>query len=84
MRAYTIKNKTKAWGSRCYYTDFERGFIKVEVISFADYQNHWVQNKLGKENGKMRLEGKEYVVEDGDVMHFKLMFKLIIERLKMA
>ena len=71
VRAWTIKNKTKAPGAAgVIHTDFERGFIKAEVISFTDYESLGSEQAC-KENGKMRLEGKEYVVEDGDVMHFK-------------
>jgi hypothetical protein len=52
------------------HTDFERGFIRAEVIQYDEY----VKNKGeqgSKEAGKMRLEGKEYIVQDGDVMHFR-------------
>ena len=52
------------------HTDFERGFIRAEVIAFADYIE--LQGEKGaKAAGKMRLEGKEYIVKDGDVMHFR-------------
>jgi len=52
------------------HTDFEKGFIRAEVISFADFIA--CKGELGaKEAGKMRLEGKEYVVREGDVMHFR-------------
>ena len=51
------------------HTDFERGFIRAEVISYSDYVA--LGGELGaKEAGKMRLEGKEYVIKDGDVLHF--------------
>ena len=52
------------------HTDFERGFIRAEVISFADYIE-LSGEKGAKAAGKMRLEGKEYIVQDGDVMHFR-------------
>ncbi|MFN7095008.1 MAG: DUF933 domain-containing protein, partial [Burkholderiales bacterium] len=52
------------------HTDFERGFIRAEVIAYADYINFEGEQKA-KEAGKMRLEGKEYIVQDGDVMHFR-------------
>ena len=52
------------------HTDFEKGFIRAEVISFADYINFKTEAKV-KEAGKMRIEGKEYIVQDGDVMHFR-------------
>ena len=52
------------------HSDFERGFIKAEVIDFDDYIKNG--GELGsKENGKLRLEGKEYLIKDGDVIHFK-------------
>jgi ribosome-binding ATPase YchF (GTP1/OBG family) len=52
------------------HTDFERGFIKAEVISYEDYVALGGE-KGAKEAGKMRLEGKDYVMQDGDVVHFK-------------
>jgi len=52
------------------HTDFEKGFIRAEVISFDDYVAYGTELKV-KEAGKMRIEGKEYVVQDGDVMHFR-------------
>ncbi len=52
------------------HTDFERGFIRAEVIAFADYIRHQGENGA-REAGKLRLEGKDYVVQDGDVMHFR-------------
>jgi ribosome-binding ATPase YchF (GTP1/OBG family) len=52
------------------HTDFERGFIRAEVIAFSDYIAG--NGEAGaKEAGKLRLEGKEYVVHEGDVMHFR-------------
>jgi hypothetical protein len=52
------------------HTDFEKGFIRAEVISYDDYIQLQGEQK-SKEAGKMRLEGKDYVVKDGDVMHFR-------------
>ena len=52
------------------HTDFERGFIRAEVIAFTDYVAHHGEHGA-KEAGKMRLEGKDYVVHDGDVVHFR-------------
>jgi len=71
IRAWTIKkNATAPNAAGVIHTDFERGFIKAEVISFNDYIS--CNGELGsKEKGKMRLEGKEYLVRDGDVIHFK-------------
>ena len=71
IRAWTIKNNSTAPNAAgVIHTDFERGFIKAEVIGFSDYIS--CNGELGaKENGKLRLEGKEYIVKDGDVIHFK-------------
>ena len=52
------------------HTDFERGFIKAEVIGYDDYMSTGSE-KAAKEKGLMRLEGKEYVMADGDVVHFR-------------
>jgi len=52
------------------HTDFEKGFIRAEVIGYDDFIAHHGEHGA-KEAGKMRLEGKEYVVHDGDVMHFR-------------
>lgn len=52
------------------HTDFERGFIRAEVIAYDDYVKH--KGEQGsKEAGRMRLEGKEYIVKDGDVIFFR-------------
>jgi ribosome-binding ATPase YchF (GTP1/OBG family) len=52
------------------HTDFERGFIRAEVIAFDDY-SHFGSEAAARDHGKLRVEGKEYVVADGDVMHFR-------------
>ena len=70
-RAWTIKNGTKAPGAAGkIHTDFERGFIKAEVVSFDDLKEYGSMNAL-KEKGLVRLEGKEYIVKDGDVIVFR-------------
>jgi hypothetical protein len=71
VRAWTIrKGDTAPQAAGVIHTDFERGFIRAEVISCEDYVAH--KGELGaKEAGKMRLEGKEYVVQDGDVVYFR-------------
>ena len=70
-RAWTITNGTKAPGAAGkIHTDFERGFIKAEVVSFDDLKEHGSMNAL-KEKGLVRLEGKDYVVKDGDVITFR-------------
>ena len=70
-RAWTITRGTKAPAAAgVIHTDFEKGFIRAETIVYNDYSA--LNGEVGaKEAGKMRLEGKEYVVQDGDVMHFK-------------
>ncbi|AKO64740.1 GTP-binding protein [Methylophilales bacterium MBRSG12] len=71
VRAWTIKNGyTAPESAGVIHTDFQRGFIKAEVISFEDYINFGGEQK-SKEAGKQRLEGKDYIVKDGDVIHFK-------------
>jgi GTP-binding protein YchF len=71
VRAWTVAvGATAPQAAGVIHTDFERGFIRAEVIAFADYLA--CKGEAGaKEKGKMRLEGKEYVVKDGDVMHFR-------------
>jgi GTP-binding protein YchF len=71
VRAWTITNGFKApQAAGVIHTDFEKGFIRAEVIGFADYIQHKSEAAV-KEAGKMRVEGKEYTVIDGDVMHFR-------------
>ena len=70
-RAWSIPNGYLApQAAGTIHTDFEKKFIKAEVISFEDYM-HYKGEKQCKDAGKLRLEGKEYIVKDGDVMHFK-------------
>jgi len=70
VRAWTVKKgATAPQAAGVIHTDFERGFIRAEVISYDEYVKH--KGEQGsKEAGKMRLEGKTYIVQDGDVMHF--------------
>ena len=70
-RAWTINRGTKAPAAAgVIHTDFEKGFIRAETIAYPDYVEF--KGETGcKDAGKMRLEGKEYVVQDGDVMHFR-------------
>jgi GTP-binding protein YchF len=71
VRAWTIKVGTKApQAAGVIHTDFEKGFIRAEVIKYNDYVTLGSENAV-KEAGKLGVEGKEYVVEDGDVMHFR-------------
>lgn len=71
VRAWTIvKGDTAPQAAAVIHTDFEKGFIRAEVISYDDFIS--CKGEQGaKEAGRMRLEGKEYVVKDGDVMHFR-------------
>lgn len=71
VRAWTIlKGSTAPQAAGVIHTDFERGFIRAEVISYDDFILYKGEQGA-KEAGKMRLEGKDYVVCDGDVMHFR-------------
>lgn len=71
VRAWTIRKNTKApQAAAVIHNDFEKGFIKAEVISYEDFVSLGGETKC-KEAGKLRLEGKDYVVQDGDVMHFR-------------
>jgi ribosome-binding ATPase len=71
VRAWTItKGMTAPEAAGVIHTDFQKGFIKAEVIHFADYIQYKSEAAC-KENGKLGIEGKEYVVQDGDVMHFR-------------
>lgn len=71
VRAWTIhKGDTAPQAAGVIHTDFEKGFIRAEVIAYADFVA-FKGEQGAKEAGKMRLEGKEYVVQDGDVMHFR-------------
>jgi GTP-binding protein YchF len=71
VRAWTIKvGSTAPVAAGVIHTDFEKGFIRAEVIAFEDYKHYGSEQKV-KEAGKVRVEGKEYIVKDGDVMHFR-------------
>ena len=70
-RAWTIqKNCTAPKAAGEIHTDFEKGFIRAETVSYEDFINNngWVNSKT---NGKMRLEGKDYIVKDGDILNFR-------------
>ncbi|MDR0682969.1 MAG: redox-regulated ATPase YchF [Dysgonamonadaceae bacterium] len=71
VRAWTYRKGSKA--PQCagvIHTDFEKGFIRAEVIKYNDYI-HYGSEAAVKEAGKMNVEGKEYIVQDGDIMHFR-------------
>ena len=70
-RAWTIKKGSLApEAAGTIHTDFQKGFIRAEAVSYEDFINNkgWVDSKS---NGKMRLEGKEYIVKDGDILNFR-------------
>ena len=71
VRAWTYRKGSKA--PQCagvIHTDFEKGFIRAEVIKYDDYI-HYGSEAAVKEAGKMHVEGKEYIVQDGDIMHYR-------------
>jgi hypothetical protein len=71
VRAWTVDvGATAPQAAGVIHTDFEKGFIRAEVIAYNDYVSYGSEAKV-KEAGKMRVEGKEYIVQDGDVMHFR-------------
>jgi GTP-binding protein YchF len=71
VRAWTVlQGATAPQAAGVIHTDFEKGFIRAEVISYTDFDNYESEVKV-KEAGKMRVEGKDYIVQDGDVMHFR-------------
>ena len=71
VRAWTIPiGATAPQAAGVIHSDFEKGFIRAEVIAYDDYVQYGSEAKV-KEAGKMRVEGKEYIVKDGDVMHFR-------------
>ncbi len=71
VRAWTIPiGATAPQAAGVIHTDFEKGFIRAEVIAYDDFVKYGSEAKV-KEAGKMRVEGKEYIVKDGDVMHFR-------------
>jgi GTP-binding protein YchF len=71
VRAWTIhKGASAPQAAGVIHTDFEKGFIRAEVIAYKDYQAFGSEQKV-KEAGKIRVEGKEYLVQDGDIIHFR-------------
>ena len=71
VRAWTIgQGWTAPQAAGVIHTDFEKGFIRAEVIKFDDYMTYGSEVKI-KEAGKLSVEGKEYIVKDGDIMHFR-------------
>ena len=71
VRAWTIHRGWKApQAASVIHTDFEKGFIKAETIAYKDFVQYGSEASC-RENGRLRIEGKEYIVQDGDVMHFR-------------
>ena len=71
VRAWTIHEGWRApQAASVIHTDFEKGFIKAEVIAYKDYIQYGSE-AAARDNGKLRIEGKDYVVKDGDVMHVR-------------
>jgi ribosome-binding ATPase len=71
VRAWTIHRGWKApQAASVIHTDFEKGFIKAETIAYKDYVQYGSESAC-RDNGRLRIEGKEYIVQDGDVMHFR-------------
>ena len=71
VRAWTItKGMTAPQAAGVIHTDFEKGFIRAEVMKYNDFTTLGSENAV-KDAGKFKVEGKEYVVEDGDIMHFR-------------
>lgn len=71
VRAWTVPvGATAPQAAGVIHTDFEKGFIRAEVIAYEDYVKYGSESAV-KEAGKLRIEGKEYIVQDGDVMHFR-------------
>ncbi len=70
-RAWPIKTGSTAdKAAGVIHTDFEKGFIKAETISFVDYVKYGSELAC-KDAGKIRFEGRDYIVQDGDIMHFR-------------
>ena len=71
-RAWTVKKNTLApQAAAVIHTDFERNFIRAEAVSSEDFIKYGSSEKC-KENGKLRIEGKDYIVKDGDVLFFRV------------
>ena len=70
-KAWTVKENSKAPNAAgVIHSDFQKGFIKAEVISYQDYLDFNGESGC-RDNGKLRIEGKDYIVKDGDILHFR-------------
>ncbi|EQD55885.1 protein containing DUF933, partial [mine drainage metagenome] len=71
VRAWTVrKGATAPQAAAVIHTDFEKGFIRAETIGFADFIKYRGESGA-REAGRLRLEGKDYIVQEGDVLHFR-------------
>jgi len=71
VRAWTVRiGATAPQAAAVIHTDFERGFIRAEVVAYEDFVQYNGEQGA-KDAGKWRLEGKEYIVQDGDIIHFR-------------
>ena len=71
VRAWTVRRgATAPQAAGEIHTDFERGFIRAETIAYDDFIGHRGEQGA-REAGRLRLEGKEYILSDGDIMHFR-------------
>mgnify|MGYP001809477628 FL=1 len=71
-RAWTVKKNTLApKAAGVIHTDFEKNFIRAEAVSCEDFLKYGSVEKC-KENGKLRIEGKDYIIQDGDVLYFRV------------
>ncbi|MDA1009252.1 MAG: DUF933 domain-containing protein, partial [Bacteroidetes bacterium] len=71
VRAWTITKGTRApQAAAVIHTDFEKGFIRAEVMAYNDFISLGSEQAC-RDNGKLSVEGKEYIVQDGDIMHFR-------------
>jgi ribosome-binding ATPase YchF (GTP1/OBG family) len=71
VRAWTVRvGATAPQAAAVIHTDFEKGFIRAEVIKYTDFV-HFGSEAVCRDNGKLAVQGKDYLVEDGDIMHFR-------------
>jgi ribosome-binding ATPase YchF (GTP1/OBG family) len=71
-KSYLIERGTTAYqSSKKIHSDIQKGFIRAEIINYNDYKEFFGDKKALKEHGKIRLEGKDYIVKDGDIILFR-------------
>ncbi len=72
MRAWPIrKGETAKEAAGAIHSDIQRGFIRAEIISYDDFMTHNASMKSAREAGVLRVEGKDYIVKDGDIVNFR-------------